>query len=80
MPIIIFRVYYVKLRNLKFPEGGGGGGPNPPLDPPRMQLDLSVNLCNGVWKIVTLIQTNCFIKAIVLLSLPSGSIVPRSEK
>lgn len=79
MPIIIFRVYYVKLRNLKFPEGGGGG-PYLPLDPPRMQLDLSVNLCNGVWKIVTLIQTNCFIKAIVLLSLPSGSIVPRSEK
>lgn len=80
MPIIISGVYYVKLRNFKFPEGMGGGGPSLPLDPPRMQLDLSVNLCNGVWKIVTLIQTNCFIKAIVLLSLPSGSIVPRSEK
>lgn len=79
MPIIISGVYYVKSRNLKFPEGRGGG-PNLPLDPPRMQLDLSVNLCNGVWKIVTLIQTNCFIKAIVLLSLPSGSIVPRSGK
>lgn len=23
MPIIISGVYYVKLRNLKFPEGGG---------------------------------------------------------
>lgn len=79
MPIIIFRVYYVKLRNLKFPEGRGGG-PYLPLDPPRMLLDLSLNLCNGVWKIVTLILTSCFIKAIVLLSLPSGSIVPRSEK
>lgn len=25
MPIIISGVYYVKLRNLKFPEGRGGG-------------------------------------------------------
>lgn len=32
-----------------------------------IRIDLSVNLCNGVWKIVTVTHTNCYIKVIAYI-------------
>lgn len=31
------------------------------------RIDLSVNLCNGVWKIVTVTHTNCYNKVIAYI-------------
>lgn len=65
--------YYVKLRKLKFPQGWAGAGVMVFLITAAhvivgsKRIDLSVNLCNGVWKIVTVTHTNCYNKVIAYI-------------